>query len=179
MLAFLNFAFNICVGCIMYAQLVRIGLLPLRLTPSGAMILLARALDRHRGGRRGGTAAPGAARKASNVSSSAASSSPSRTSGSCRVCCTSPASPAPSATPPSGRLRARSHATIAPEAIEIREIDIAVEPEMARRVYRVMSLPTTIVLDASRARRTDINVGFANGEVLRRQLVEAGMPVAA
>jgi hypothetical protein len=29
-LAFLNFAFNICVGCIMYAQLVRLGLLPLR-----------------------------------------------------------------------------------------------------------------------------------------------------
>ena len=28
-LAFLNFAFNICVGCIMYAQLVRIGVLPL------------------------------------------------------------------------------------------------------------------------------------------------------
>jgi len=31
-LAFLNFAFDICVGCIMYAQLVRIGLLPLRRT---------------------------------------------------------------------------------------------------------------------------------------------------
>jgi len=29
-LAFLNFAFNICVGCIMYAQLVRIGVFPLR-----------------------------------------------------------------------------------------------------------------------------------------------------
>jgi hypothetical protein len=29
-LAFLNFAFNICVGCIMYAQLVRVGLFPLR-----------------------------------------------------------------------------------------------------------------------------------------------------
>src|SRR5207302_6274265 len=29
-LAFLNFVFNICVGCIMYAQLVRIGLLPVR-----------------------------------------------------------------------------------------------------------------------------------------------------
>ena len=29
-LAFLNFAFDICVGCIMYAQLVRIGILPLR-----------------------------------------------------------------------------------------------------------------------------------------------------
>ena len=28
-LAFLNFAFNICVGCIIYAQLVRVGVLPL------------------------------------------------------------------------------------------------------------------------------------------------------
>jgi hypothetical protein len=27
-LAFLNFAFDICVGCIVYAQLVRIGLFP-------------------------------------------------------------------------------------------------------------------------------------------------------
>jgi hypothetical protein len=33
-LAFLNFAFNICVGCIMYAQLVRMGLLPLRREPA-------------------------------------------------------------------------------------------------------------------------------------------------
>ena len=32
-LAFLNFAFDICVGCIMYAQLVRIGLFPLRRRP--------------------------------------------------------------------------------------------------------------------------------------------------
>jgi Thioredoxin len=61
--------------------------------------------------------------------------------------------------------------------IEIREIDIAAEPELARR-YRVMSLPTTIVLDAS-GQVIDINVGFASGEVLRRQLVDAGMPVAA
>jgi thioredoxin-like negative regulator of GroEL len=61
--------------------------------------------------------------------------------------------------------------------IDIREIDIAVEPELARR-YRVMSLPTTIVLDAA-GQVTDINVGFASGEVLRRQLVDAGMPVAA
>ena len=29
-LAFLNFAFDVCVGCIMYAQLVRVGVLPLR-----------------------------------------------------------------------------------------------------------------------------------------------------
>ena len=33
-LAFLNFAFNICVGCIMYAQLVRAGLLPLSRQPA-------------------------------------------------------------------------------------------------------------------------------------------------
>ena len=33
-LAFLNFAFNICVGCIMYAQLVRVGLLPLSREPA-------------------------------------------------------------------------------------------------------------------------------------------------
>ena len=33
-LAFLNFAFNICVGCIMYAQLVRLGLLPLSREPA-------------------------------------------------------------------------------------------------------------------------------------------------
>jgi len=33
-LAFLNFAFNICVGCIMYAQLVRIGFLPLSRQPA-------------------------------------------------------------------------------------------------------------------------------------------------
>ncbi len=29
-LAFLNFAFDICVGCIMYAQLVKVGIFPLR-----------------------------------------------------------------------------------------------------------------------------------------------------
>ena len=63
------------------------------------------------------------------------------------------------------------------DGVEIREVDVAVEPELARR-YRVMSLPTTIVLDGS-GQVTDINVGFATGETLRRQLVEAGMPVAA
>jgi len=63
------------------------------------------------------------------------------------------------------------------DGIEIREVDVAVEPELARR-YRVMSLPTTIVLDGH-GQVTDINVGFATGETLRRQLVDAGMPVAA
>jgi Domain of unknown function (DUF4395) len=33
-LAFLNFALNICVGCIMYAQLVRMGVLPLSREPA-------------------------------------------------------------------------------------------------------------------------------------------------
>jgi len=33
-LAFLNFAFNICVGCIVYAQLVRVGVLPLSRQPA-------------------------------------------------------------------------------------------------------------------------------------------------
>jgi thiol-disulfide isomerase/thioredoxin len=61
--------------------------------------------------------------------------------------------------------------------IEIREVDIAVEPALARQ-YRVMSLPTTIVLDGD-GQITEINVGFATTETLHRQLVDAGMPVAA
>ena len=64
-----------------------------------------------------------------------------------------------------------------PSGVEIREVDIAEEPALARQ-YRVMSLPTTIVLDAA-GQITDINVGFANVDTLRRQLVDAGMPVAA
>jgi thioredoxin-like negative regulator of GroEL len=63
------------------------------------------------------------------------------------------------------------------ESIEIREVDIAVEPALARQ-YRVMSLPTTIVLDPL-GQVIEINVGFATAETLRRQLVDAGMPVAA
>ncbi len=63
------------------------------------------------------------------------------------------------------------------DAVEIREVDIAVEPALARQ-YRVMSLPTTIVLDGS-GEIIDINVGFATTETLHRQLVDAGMPVAA
>jgi thiol-disulfide isomerase/thioredoxin len=63
------------------------------------------------------------------------------------------------------------------DGIEIREVDIAVEPALARQ-YRVMSLPTTIVLDGA-GQITDINVGFTSGETLNRQLVGAGMPIAA
>jgi thiol-disulfide isomerase/thioredoxin len=63
------------------------------------------------------------------------------------------------------------------DGVDIREVDIAVEPALARQ-YRVMSLPTIIVLDRA-GQITDINVGFTSGEALRRQLVGAGMPVAA
>jgi thioredoxin-like negative regulator of GroEL len=63
------------------------------------------------------------------------------------------------------------------KGIEIREVDIAVDPDLARR-YRVMSLPTTIVLGPD-GQITDINVGFASSETLRLQLVTAGMQAAA
>jgi len=62
-------------------------------------------------------------------------------------------------------------------SVEIREVDVAIEPALARR-YRVMSLPTTIVLDAEQVIR-HINVGFAPAPTLRAQLIEAGLRVAA
>ena len=58
-------------------------------------------------------------------------------------------------------------------AAPIREVDVADEPDLARR-YRVLSLPTTIVLRADQS-ISDINVGFASAEKLERQLVAAGL----
>ena len=142
-LAFLNFAFNICVGCIMYAQLVRVGLLPLS-PRTGAMILLlapliaiaaiggvALLLRVQRGGQRElvGSVVETAGRAASCPSILYF------TGESCTICHTAQ------------RPALRALAAGIDPGIEIREIDIAVEPELARR-YRVMSLPTTIVLDA-------------------------------
>lgn len=63
------------------------------------------------------------------------------------------------------------------DSVVIREVDVAAQPVLARR-YRVMSLPTTIVLDARQTIR-HINVGFAAAPTLRAQLIEAGLPVAA
>lgn len=57
------------------------------------------------------------------------------------------------------------------------EIDVAIRPEMAR-AYRVMTLPTTVVLD-SLGTVKDINVGFAPADKLREQLAGAGLAVAA
>ena len=67
---------------------------------------------------------------------------------------------------------------VLPDRVAVREIDIAQEPDLARR-YRVMSLPTTIVLDAA-GEVTAINTGFASVERLRDQLSQvAAVPVAA
>jgi thioredoxin-like negative regulator of GroEL len=64
------------------------------------------------------------------------------------------------------------------DRVSIREIDIAREPELAR-LYRVMSLPTTIVLDPG-GQVSAINAGFASVERLRSQLDRiAPAPVAA
>ena len=55
----------------------------------------------------------------------------------------------------------------------IREVDVADEPQLARR-YRVLSLPTTIVLRADQSVSV-INVGFATADKLERQLEAAGL----
>jgi len=65
---------------------------------------------------------------------------------------------------------------LAPELdgrVAVREIDVAVEPSLAQR-FKVMSLPTTVVLDGD-GRARAVNAGFAPAPVLQRQLVEAGL----
>ncbi len=65
---------------------------------------------------------------------------------------------------------------LAPELdgrVEVREIDVAAEPTLAQR-FKVMSLPTTVVLDAE-GRARAVNAGFAPAPLLQRQLVEAGL----
>lgn len=57
------------------------------------------------------------------------------------------------------------------EDVAIREIDVAVDSRSAR-TYRVMTLPTTIVLDAA-GRTTAVNAGFAAETVLRDQVMAA------
>jgi thioredoxin-like negative regulator of GroEL len=57
--------------------------------------------------------------------------------------------------------------------VTVREVDVAAEPTLAQR-FKVMSLPTTVVLDAD-GRARAVNAGFAPAPVLQRQLVEAGL----
>jgi hypothetical protein len=57
--------------------------------------------------------------------------------------------------------------------VTVREVDVADEPTLAQR-FKVMSLPTTVVLDGE-GRARAVNAGFAPEKVLRRQLVEAGL----
>ena len=59
--------------------------------------------------------------------------------------------------------------------LDIKEIDVALDPEPAR-AYRVMTLPTTVVLDAA-GRVSALNAGFA-AEALLRSQVEAARHVA-
>ncbi|HXA28832.1 MAG TPA: thioredoxin family protein [Candidatus Angelobacter sp.] len=68
---------------------------------------------------------------------------------------------------------------LAPELdgrVAVREIDVAAEPALARR-FRVMSLPTTVVLDGE-GRARAVNAGFASAQVLRGQLLDAGLLAA-
>jgi thioredoxin-like negative regulator of GroEL len=65
---------------------------------------------------------------------------------------------------------------LAPELtgrVAVREVDVADEPTLAQR-FKVMSLPTTVVLDAE-GRARAVNAGFAPAPKLQRQLVEAGL----
>jgi hypothetical protein len=55
--------------------------------------------------------------------------------------------------------------------VAIREIDVALEPSSAR-AYRVMTLPTTVILDSS-GRATAVNAGFAPNATLRDQVLAA------
>jgi thioredoxin-like negative regulator of GroEL len=57
--------------------------------------------------------------------------------------------------------------------VSVREVDVAVEPDLAKQ-FKVMSLPTTVVLDAE-GRARAVNAGFAPERVLQRQLAEAGV----
>ena len=56
-------------------------------------------------------------------------------------------------------------------SVDVREIDVAADPQSAR-VYRVMTLPTTVILDAS-GRVSAINAGFAPESRLRTQVEAA------
>lgn len=61
--------------------------------------------------------------------------------------------------------------------VTIHEVDVAVEPQTARS-YRVMTLPTTVVLDRE-GRTTAINTGFATETVLRDQVTTARLVAEA
>ncbi len=57
--------------------------------------------------------------------------------------------------------------------VDIREVDVAADPALARR-FEVMTLPTTVVLDAG-GRVRAVNTGFAPAAQLRGQLEDAGL----
>ena len=58
-------------------------------------------------------------------------------------------------------------------SVIIREVDVADDPALTRS-YRVLTLPTTIVLRPDNTVAA-INTGFAGADVLQRQLLDAGL----
>jgi hypothetical protein len=60
--------------------------------------------------------------------------------------------------------------------LQVTEIDVAADPQAAR-AYRVMTLPTTVVLDAG-GRVSALNAGFASEARLRTQVETARAGVA-
>jgi hypothetical protein len=54
------------------------------------------------------------------------------------------------------------------EAVNVEEIDALDTPELARR-YHIMTVPTTVVLDAAGKARA-VNYGFANAQRLLTQI---------
>jgi hypothetical protein len=60
--------------------------------------------------------------------------------------------------------------------LKVTEIDVAADPQAAR-AYRVMTLPTTVVLDAG-GRVSALNAGFASEARLRTQVETARAGVA-
>ena len=173
-LAFLNFAFDICVGCIVYAQLVRVGRLPAdrpprsrRLTmapvliaPLAALVVLglvagALAVQRSWQRRLVGSAVRGTP---VGVAGATRSDILYFTGAGCTVCHVAQR-------PALDRLR-----VLLPD-VQVREIDVAREPALARS-YRVMTLPTTVVLDAT-GRTAALNTGYASEVVLREQVEAA------
>jgi hypothetical protein len=55
--------------------------------------------------------------------------------------------------------------------LQVTEIDVAADPE-AVRAYRVMALPTTVILDPA-GRVSALNAGFAGETILRTQVETA------
>ena len=62
------------------------------------------------------------------------------------------------------------------DEFELRTIDVSLEPDLARQ-YRVLSAPTTVVLDVE-GRVAAVNVGTAKADLLASQISASRQPAA-